>query len=339
MSEFPAPSQDRAPAVLVSIVSMRCDAYVVQCVRALLAGSYARFAIAIVENGGDAAFSSLRASLSEAGLLPGPAERSEQAGCSFLRHRGAEGRPDVILCDPHDNLGYAGGNNVVIEQSVFPDWDAIWVLNPDTIPEPDALSALVRRQREGGYGMVGSRLVFAALDRIQTWGGLDWNIWLGRGRYLGYLRPPSERPDVADVERRTVFVSGASMYVTRGYVEAVGPMDAAYFMFCEDLDWCLRGRGQRFGYAHDSVVRHVHGGASGASRIKSQRSLFSIYFAERNKVLLARKLLGARAPVVVALGLLGTAEHLLRGRSWRQFSTALRGWMAGVRGETGRLGF
>jgi hypothetical protein len=88
-------------------------------------------------------------------------------------------------------------------------------------------------------------------------------------------------------------------------------------------------------YAHDSVVRHIHGATAGSSRVRAKRSAFSIYFGERNKVLLMRKHLGALAPLAIAGAGLASVEYMLRTRSPSQFMMALRGWWAGARGETG----
>jgi N-acetylglucosaminyl-diphospho-decaprenol L-rhamnosyltransferase len=325
------------PRVLVSIVAMSCEGVVVDCLRAIAAGDLSPQAVVIVENGGADAFARLENALRTADLIAGAGreEASPQGRMSVWRRSG--GLPLLALCDPGANLGYAGGNNLALAQSLVTDWDAAWILNPDTAPAPAALRALAERQRETGFGMIGSRLVFTASDRIQTWGGLSWSLWLGRGRYRGYMMDPETVPDIAGVERRIDFISGASMFVTRRYIADVGPMDHSFFMYGEDVDWCLRGRarGHRFGYAHASLVRHIHGATAGSSRIKARRSAFSIYFGERNKVLLMRKHLGRLAPIAMALALLATAEHLVRSRSPSQFRIALRGWWAGVRGETG----
>lgn len=325
--------------MLVSIVAMSCETLIADCLRSLIRGSYQDFDIAVVENGGEAAFDRLAQTLVAEGLLTGDIDERKVEGRTIMAARTGASGARLLLILPETNVGYAGGNNIAIRQNVIRGWSAVWILNPDTIPEPDALMRLVERQRAGDFGVVGSRLVFTASGRIQTWGGLRWNLWLGRGRYLGYLQDADEKPDVKAVEQRTTFVSGASMYVTRRYIDDVGCMDESYFMFGEDLDWCLRRRDHGLGYAHDSVVRHIHGGTSGSSRHRSERSLFSIYFGERSKVLLARKFAGWGMPIIAAILLFLTLEHLLRARSWRQFSTALRGWLAGAKGETGLTGF
>ena len=96
------------------------------------------------------------------------------------------------LLRSRENRGYSGGVNFCIAAGT--DWDFIWVLNPDTFPEPDAIGALVRRQAEGGYGIVGSKIVFVADGRVQLWGGLKYIPLLGRARSLGYGQPVKLHP-------------------------------------------------------------------------------------------------------------------------------------------------
>ena len=59
-----------------------------------------------------------------------------------------------------------------------PDSGAWWVVNPDTLPEPDALSALVERLSRGDCHMVGG-VLYNAAGRVQAYGG-HWRYWLGR---------------------------------------------------------------------------------------------------------------------------------------------------------------
>lgn len=319
-----------APFVLISLVSTNDAQHLINCLPCLARGAYQNFAIYINENGGNPGFEKTRAALAASEqLTPGPVEANS---AEFTLQPGGQ---RVHLANAGGNLGYAGGTNAALRQQVITDWDAVWVLNPDTFPEERALAALVERQREGHYGIVGSRLIFTASGLVQTWGGLTWNIWFGRGNYFGYLRKPDEVPDIGAIEQRMDFVCGASMYVTREYCNEIGGMDEDFFVYCEELDWCLRRGAYKLGYAHESVVHHVHGGTAGASRIRKQRSRFSIYFSERNKVLLMRKHLGRAAPIAAMLSLLTIGEQLVRTRSLEQFTTGMRGWWAGLMGETG----
>jgi N-acetylglucosaminyl-diphospho-decaprenol L-rhamnosyltransferase len=330
--------------VVVAIVSTNEAHNIVGCLTSLAASSHGNFRIIICENGGDEGFQRTTQSLAGLDLLrplvasrAGGAMAASPYPCADLEL--ASGGQRVTVLRAPRNLGYAGGVNACIAAAGPAGWDAVWVLNPDTFPEPAALAALVDRQREGGYGIVGSRLVFAASGLVQTWGGIEWRPWLGRGRLLGWKEPADSVPDISDVERRIGFISGASMFVSRAYIETVGMMDDDFFVYDEDVEWCLRRGKFKLGYAHASVVRHIHGATSGSSLNKAVRSRFNIYLTERNRVLLARKRFGRWWGLVALLALAQTVEHLVRVRSFRQFGIALHGWWAGLRGETGTPGF
>ena len=62
-------------------------------------------------------------------------------------------------------------------------------------------------------------------------------------------------------------ISGAFMMVRREALDAVGPLDEAYFMHCEDLDWCMRFRqsGRRVLFVPTASAVH-HKGASSRAR-------------------------------------------------------------------------
>lgn len=310
------------------LVSLRSLGDLLGCLPCLARGTHEDFSVVVVENGGAEAAAGLEEALLEARVV---ARGSE--GLALV-----PGGQKLRILPAADNLGYAGGVNAGLEAAGA--CDAYWVLNPDTFPEPEALAALLRRQAEGGYGMVGSRLVFARSGRVHCRGGLAWHPWLYRGRLLGFGEDGDAPAEEEAVEARLDVVSGASMLVTRDYVATVGGMDARLFLFGEDVDWCLRRGAFRLGYAHGSVVRHVHGAATGASaENKASRGRLAVCLAARNAVLVARRHSGTRFPVVAALRFLQGFEELLRHRSWRHFLWAQQGFFAGLRGEGGRPGW
>jgi GT2 family glycosyltransferase len=326
--------------VVIAIVSTNEAHNLAGCLRSLAASTHRNFHVVICENGGEAGFQHTITTFGELEFIRAleALPIGERPPAWTLAYRDfvlITGYQRVTVVSPPRNLGYAGGVNACIAAAGNWPWDAVWVLNPDTFPEPCALAALVGRQEEGAFGIVGSRLIYASSGLVQTWGGLEWRSWLGRGRLIGNNQPADTIPNVVDLERRFSFISGASMYVSRAYIEAIGVMDEDFFVFDEDVDWCLRRGSFKLGYAHESVVRHIHGSTSGSSSIKARRSKFNVYLTERNRILIARKRFGAKWGLFAAIALAQTLEHLVRVRSIRHFCTALEGWWAGIRGETG----
>lgn len=73
----------------------------------------------------------------------------------------------------------------------------------------------------------------------------------------------------------------------------------------------------------------------GSHADRRRRSMLSVYLSERNKLLFARRFFPTLYPlVVVSTFLFLTAEYLLSG-AVANFPTAVSGWFAGLRGETG----
>ncbi len=121
-----------------------------------------KFEVFICENGGPAAFDALeKASSEKGGPCEGEVEHIEPASDEFVRAarlRLDGGQTPVTIAQANDNFGFAGGTNAWIRPLLAePGWTAVWILNPDTWPEPDALAELVDYAKKRGKGMVGSR--------------------------------------------------------------------------------------------------------------------------------------------------------------------------------------
>jgi GT2 family glycosyltransferase len=71
-------------------------------------------------------------------------------------------------------------------------------------------------------------------------------------------------------------INGAFMLVRREAVEDVGPLDEAYWLYMEDLDWCYRfqQRGWRVWYEGSVHFIHLKGASSGAHRAPRQNWAF-----------------------------------------------------------------
>jgi len=134
------------------------------------------------------------------------------------------------------------------------------------------------------------------------------------------------------------YIVGASMLVSTGFLVRVGQMREDYFVYCEEVEWCLRaGRlGERFGYAPDALVVHAEGTTTGGGGVLRQRSRTAVFLIERNRILLTRDLYGSRLPAVAPLALAHIFLKYAKERAWGQIGHALSGWLAGVRNQRGR---
>jgi hypothetical protein len=165
-----------------------------------------------------------------------------------------------------------------------------------------------------------------------------WRSWLGRAVSLGKGTLLTDIPNPVDIEARLTYLSGASMLIDRTFVERVGVLTEDYFLYCEEIDWCIRGArsGLKLGFAPDAKVLHYQGTTTGSSPSLSQRSWLSVYLDERNKMLITRRFFPARLPFAAMAALTLLALRYLRRGAFRQFWYGLSGWFAGVLGYSGR---
>lgn len=196
---------------------------------------------------------------------------------------------NIVLIQTGANLGFAGGNNVGIRYALARgDADFVWLLNNDTVVPSNSLSKLleVAVQREH-IGIVGSTLCYYGQpDRIQAQGGGSFNPWHAMSRHIGEGEKyrPLSTDEVARIEREMAYVVGASMLVSRAFLEEVGLMQEDYFLYFEEMDWAERGRRchqpYQLAYASKSIVYHKVGAAAGTH----SRSLFSLRYLTKNRL-------------------------------------------------------
>ena len=318
------------PQVWVIIVGYRNALEVASCITALRHQTFVDWGVVVCENGGRSAFEDLEAALGHGSFLP-------QKLCAthidaVLTNDNPSSEPCLLL-RATENLGYAGAINACISTIRDKDWRFVWILNPDTEADPNALRELIVKVQSDHYGIVGSRLVYKDTALIQAYGGI-WRQTTARGYSIGRSQPADHPVQESDIEHRMDYILGASMLVTRAYIQDVGEMDDRYFLYCEEVDWCLRRKSHKLGYAHASIILHTQGTTIGSKGSPQTRSKLAIYLDERNRLLIAKRFFPRRFPVTVFVAGVCLGRYL-KNRAWQNFWVALDGWWAGLRGLSG----
>lgn len=242
----------------------------------------------------------------------------------------AGGRPEdsnaqLILIQTGGNLGFAGGNNVGLRYALArDDFDYVWLLNNDTVIDPNALSALVARmQVKPSAGMCGSTLLYYDNpDIIQALGGATYNKWLARPRHIGAFKKKNNISiDQEKVESKMDYVVGASMLVSKDFLKDIGLMNEEYFLYFEEIDWATRARGKySMAYAPRSVVYHKEG--SSISSGSTNKSRLADYYGIINRIIFTRKYYKYALPVVY-IGFLIVIFNRIRRCQWNRASMIL----------------
>lgn len=281
----------------------------IECLESIFRSNYASYAVIVCDNDSiDNSLENIKAWADGQLVLPDGDSQIRQDYCSpalekpisytcYSRQEAEAGgrKVDVplILIQTGANLGFAGGNNVGIRYAqARNDYAFLWLLNNDTVVHPDALAQLVHRmETTPTAGMCGSTVAYYHdPTRLQAQGGARYLRWLGMGRHIGEGKPVENKKSQEQVERQLDYVLGASILVSKSFLQEVGLMNEEYFLYFEELDWALRARGKySLAYAPQSIVFHKEGGSIGTDYSGVNRSLQSDYYLFKNRLTITRK--------------------------------------------------
>lgn len=182
-----------------------------------------------------------------------------------------------------DNKGYAGGNNIGIRKALEDNSDYIFILNPDTEIEKDTIANLSGEAENSSAVIFGPKILFNDRKTIWYGGGI-----IDQDNILGVHRGMDEIDSGQyDEITKTDFVSGAAIFVKRQVFKTVGLFDERYFLYLEDMEFCLRANLAGFTcvYNPKAVVYHKNAKSTGLG------SSLQDYFITRNRLLFAFKYL------------------------------------------------
>lgn len=236
--------------------------------------------------------------------------------------------PAATVVAVPENLGFAGGHDLLLDRLLAAGATHVLLLNNDATVAPDAIAELVRAATaEPRVGAVGAKVLSAA-DPTRlwlAWGRITWRAALvervGRGQPDG---------PAFDGVRAVEWVPGCAMLLTREALAAVGPLDDAFFAYHEDVDWCVRARAAGFRVLFAPAARVIHrgeGSLGGRGVANPAR-----YLSARNTMLFARKHAGVGQWLSLAATIGGSlAREAVRGDPrvvrllWRGYRDGLLG--------------
>lgn len=229
------------------------------------------------------------------------------------------------LIENSENLGFAKANNQAIR---IASGKYVLLLNSDTVVQPGALESMLEfMEAHPDAGGVTCRLLNAdgtiqacvskkpglvllvfrlsGLSRLLA----SNHIRLFVRKYFGILLGSSIRSYLEPYVSMNPFevenISGACLMLRRTAIEEVGLLDEAFFMYMEDVDYCIRLRkaGWKLYYAPAGEIVHLVGQSSGGRMrsysVHAYRSLFHFY----NKHYPASALSAVRLIVLSAMSL------------------------------------
>jgi GT2 family glycosyltransferase len=243
-----------APAAPVCVVVVRWNAAeeTARCLSSLRAVRYPNLTICLVDNA------------STDGAAP----------------RLAEAFPQIETLVLPENRGYAGGCNAGIDWARQMGMQYVLLLNNDTVVDSELIWALVdRAEALRGPAILAPKILY--LDRPDR-------IW-SAGSHLDRRSPPGlhigmdEDACSRDADVEVDWASGCALFFPMSVVDRIGPMEERYFLYLEDVDWCLTARRHAIPIWYVPSARLWHAVSAATGTLVSGSTH---YYAARNTYLL-----------------------------------------------------
>lgn len=296
------------PLILISVVHWNTAQLSARCLQAVAALDYPNYRVALVDNG------------------------SVDSSADALVAR----FPGVRLLRSAGNPGFAAGHALALAHARQLGAAAIWLLNSDCEVRPETLTRLVEAWSGQGDAIYGALPLRRGAD------GRDQLDFPARFLQPGIPRTPwlRERPLRIDAGWRqqspftVAAVPGSCMLLPLAVVDQAGWMDDCWFLYCEELDYCLRlaAAGIQSVLVAQASVLHAGGGShAGRSHVGDCVA----YYQSRNEIQLQRRHGGRAQALLVGI------KKLLRALSWlprrpQRGWAVLRGVVDAWRGRMGK---
>ena len=176
----------------------------------------------------------------------------------------AAAHADVRLIDAGANLGFAAGNNLVLRECGS---DYVLLLNSDALVEAGTLDGLLHALQDNpSVGVVSARVVNADDGEDQDYPCRFPSLTEMVRRALHGAQYPARGQQAPVVMER---LHGACMMLRGALLREVGLLDDGFFMYDEDVDWCMRIGQQGWQLWLLPQVRVLHHGGKSSGRAPS----------------------------------------------------------------------
>lgn len=263
-------SQKRAPTVAIIILTWNQRELTLECLHSLAEVRFPSTHLAII--------------LVDNGSIDGTAQAVRK---QF---------PEVQVLELGDNLGFAEANNLGMRRALAQSPHYLLLLNNDTVVDPLFLTELVRvAEADPRIGIVGPKMYYYDQPNV-IWCAGNAISWPTGGSMR--LKAEESDPEPQHEEPYSVdFVTACAIAVKREVIEEIGLLDARFFIYYEEADWCLRAAASGYEALVVPAARIWHkvsaamGASSPATDYYMSRNVFLFLAKNRRGWSLLRSLL------------------------------------------------
>ena len=142
--------------------------------------------------------------------------------------------PNIVYIRSETNLGFGAGTNLGLREALKSNSDYFLIVNNDTRTDANMIHKLIETAKNENIGMVAPLIYYYdSPDKVWSSGGQINNLLMMPLDSHNRQKAPS-----CPTER--TFLSGCCLLVKREVLEQVGMFDERFFLYFEDLDFCVR---------------------------------------------------------------------------------------------------
>lgn len=233
---------------------------------------------------------------------------------------------DIQLVANNKNLGFSGGMNSGIKYALKRNADYIIILNNDTIVDKNLIVNLAKLAQNAdivapkiyfapGYEFHKKRYKKQDLGKVIWYAGgsIDWENILGVHRGVDEI-DKGQFTKSQEID----FATGACMLIKKEVFTKIGFLDDKYFLYLEDMDFCVRAKkaGFKIKFCPSAILWHKNAVSSGGSGSKLQD-----YYITRNRLLFAAKYATFRTKIAVLRQVISLSKDPIKRSALIDFLT------------------
>lgn len=161
----------------------------------------------------------------------------------------------IKFLQTEDNLGFAGANNLAIENANKEGFNYFWLLNNDTVVTSLSLNSLIEEiSKEESIGIVGSKIFYYGTNKLWFAGG-KINKKFGK---IKHLKMNIEDDDQSEYAKEVDYITGCSLLFKKELLDSIGYMNQDYFLYYEETEWSIRAKqkGWKIKFVNHSIIYH-----------------------------------------------------------------------------------
>jgi len=248
-------SELSGPKVAIVIVNYNGEKVINDCVKSLKKIDYPNYDITIVDN------------------------NSQDNSVTLLKKTHSQ----IELIENKENVGVAEGNNIGIRYGLKRKAKYILLLNPDTEVKRNFLTELVAEAERNERSLICPKIYYYDQPKILWYAGGYINWLTGTSFHTG-----QDQKDIGNYQKvkKVSYSSTCCLLIPALAFKEIGLMDAKYFVYFDDTDFCARANKNHYSIIYDpkSIIWHKVGSLTGG-----EESPIAVYYGTRNKLYFMRK--------------------------------------------------